>query len=445
MKLLEKHFDIAFAAPDGIQKLRELILTLAMRGKLVPQDPNVPQAGDLLEKIVAEKQTWVKDKKIKKPKPLPKIAQEDLPHKLPEGWKWVRLGDVSMKIHYGYTASANHTLTDVRLLRITDIQNNRVEWESVPGCDIKEKDIDSYLLSDNDILIARTGGTVGKSYLVENINVKAVFASYLIRVIPSKYVDINYLKFSIESPLYWKQLYEKCSGTGQPNVNGTSLSTLLLALPPLDEQCRIVAKIDQLMARCDELEKLRAERDRLKIKVHMAACDRLLTAPDTATFTQSWQFITQHFSELYSVKENVAELRKAILQLAVMGKLVPQVSTDTPAKKLLEEIAEEMKISEKKENVRKSNSSLKTEPKESHHQLPEGWKWIRLKQLTTKIGSGSTPRGGKSAYVLDGIPFLRSQNVWNNGLKMDNVAFITKETHEKMAATKVLEFRQNLL
>jgi len=332
MKLLEKHFDLAFTAPNGVQKLRELILTFAMQGKLVPQDPNDQPASELLKAIEAEKQRLVKEGKIKQSKPLTKIKLEEIPYELLKEWEWVRLEDVSTKIHYGYTASANHDLKDVRLLRITDIQDNKVDWESVPGCEIKEKDVTQYLLANKDILIARTGGTVGKSYLVENISVKAVFASYLIRVVPSERIDVNYLKLFIECPLYWKQLYAKCSGTGQPNVNGTSLSTLLLPLPPLAEQHRIVTKIDRLMARCDELEKLRGDRNQKRITIHTAALNRLLTAKESSDFSTAWRFITQHFGELYSVKENVAELRKAILQLAVMGKLVPQDPKDEPAR-----------------------------------------------------------------------------------------------------------------
>ncbi len=392
MNLLEKHFDLAFAAPDGIQKLRELILTLAMQGKLVPQDPKDQPTSELLKAIETEKQRLVKEGKIKQPKPLPAINSEEIPYELPEKWKWVRLEDVSTKIHYGYTASANHDLKNIRLLRITDIQDNKVDWESVPGCEIKEKDVIQYLLANKDILIARTGGTVGKSYLVENISVKAVFASYLIRVVPSEHIDVNYLKLFIECPLYWKQLYAKCSGTGQPNVNGTSLSTLLLPLPPLAEQHRIVAKIDRLMARCDELEKLRAERDQKRITIHTAACDRLLTAKESNDFSTAWRFINQHFGELYSVKENVAELRKAILQLAVMGKLVPQDPNDEPASELLRAIELEKHRLVKEGKIKQSRPLPKIELEEIPNELPNGWKWVRLGDISLFSDSGWSPQ-----------------------------------------------------
>jgi type I restriction enzyme, S subunit len=407
IELLEKHFDIAFNAPNGIEKLRELILTLAMQGKLVSQSLKDGHVDKLLKKIATEKQKWVREKKTKESKPFPDIKQEDRLYPLPESWRWIRLSDISMKIHYGYTASANHDLKDIRLLRITDIQDNRVEWASVPGCNIKEKDIDQYLLNNDDLLIARTGGTVGKSYLVENINVSAVFASYLIRVIPSKYINVNYLKFFIESPLYWKQLYEKCSGTGQPNVNGTALSTLLLTLPPINEQRRIVARIDQLMARCDELEKLRVERDRKRITVHMAACDRLLTAPDSDTFTKSWQFITQHFNELYTVKKNVTELHKAILQLAVMGKFVSQDDNYTHTSYLAEEIRNQVYALVIQKPAKKIEFDSIT-ISDQDFSLPETWAWARLGSLLQSIKYGTSK---KCTYSFSGTAVLRIPNI----------------------------------
>ena len=422
--LLEKYFDIAFAAPDGIKKLRELILSLAMQGKLVPQDPSDQPASELLKEIEAEKKRLVKEGKIKTSKSSPLQTK---PINFPKGWEFVKLDHVSTKIHYGYTASANHDLKDVRLLRITDIQNNKVDWDSVPGCDIKDKDISQYLLANNDILIARTGGTVGKSYLVENINVKAVFASYLIRVVPSEHIDVSYLKLFIESPLYWKQLHEKCSGTGQPNVNGTSLSTLFLPLPPLAEQRRIVTKMDELMARCDELEKLRGDRDRKQITVQTAALNRLVIAKEQSEFNTAWQFITQHFGELYSVKENVAELRKAILQLAVMGKLVPQDPNDQPASELLKAIKVEKNRLVNEGKIKKIKPLPKIVEEEKEFILPTAWEWSRLQDvLDVRDGTHDSPQ---DANGIETYPLVTSKNFVNGKIDFSSARQISANDH----------------
>ena len=168
----------------------------------------------------------------------------------------VKLGDISTEIHYGLTASANHRDARIKFLRITDIQNDSVNWTLVPGCDVELQKAQKYRLRNNDIVIARTGGTVGKSYLVESLSDTdfAVFASYLIRVAPSEKINHSYLKLTMGTSLYWKQLADNTSGTGQPNVNATSLKSFILPLPPLAEQKRIVAKVDELMKLCDQVE-----------------------------------------------------------------------------------------------------------------------------------------------------------------------------------------------
>ena len=176
-----------------------------------------------------------------------------VPELLPKKWVWTKLGNLSAKIHYGFTASANELIDSVRLLRITDIQNDSVNWPEVPGCEIDDKQVDNYLLQDGDILIARTGGTIGKSYLVSGITVRSVFASYLIRVQRIDPMFPNYIKTFLGSQLYWKQLIDSSMGTGQPNVNGNALKNLVVSLPPLKEQKRIVSRVDELFALCDSL------------------------------------------------------------------------------------------------------------------------------------------------------------------------------------------------
>jgi type I restriction enzyme, S subunit len=250
---IANHFDTLFTTEQSIDQLKQTILQLAVMGKLVPQDPDDEPASVLLEKIAKEKARLVKEGKINNQQPLPKIGQDEKPFELPQGWEWARLGDLSADIHYGYTASADQQNKDVRMLRITDIQDGVVNWESVPGCDIDRDKIANYQLEDGDILIARTGGTIGKSYLVSDINLCSVFASYLIRVRRINEMYSKFIKIYLGSQLYWNQLYTNSMGTGQPNVNGNALMNLILALPPLLEQHRIVAKVDELMSLCDTL------------------------------------------------------------------------------------------------------------------------------------------------------------------------------------------------
>ena len=165
IRLLEHHFDTAFAAPDGIKKLRELILTLAMRGELVEQDPNDPPASELLKEIEAEKERLIKEKKIRKPKKLPPITPEEVPYHLPEGWEWVRLGDVT-KINGGFAfKSSKYSNDGVRVVRISDFDEKGFKNDKIVRYHFSEK-LNSYKLEPDSILMAMTGGTVGKSLLV---------------------------------------------------------------------------------------------------------------------------------------------------------------------------------------------------------------------------------------------------------------------------------------
>ncbi len=275
---ISDNFEMLYDVPENVAELRKSILQLAVQGKLVPQDPNDEPALELLKKIEVEKRKLVKEGKIRKPKPPLRIESDELPFDLPSKWEWVRLGSISVNIHYGYNASADVTNKEVRLLRITDIQNDRVDWETVPGCKIESSKLRTYALAENDILIARTGGTIGKSYLVSELPVTTVFASYLIRFIPHHRVCPRFVKVFLGSQLYWDHLYERSMGTGQPNVNGTALKSLIIPIPPLKEQKRIVAKVDQLMAMCDELERKLQEGQSLASEITSATLHRLLSA-----------------------------------------------------------------------------------------------------------------------------------------------------------------------
>ena len=243
------------------EHLKKSILQYAVQGKLVPQDPADEPASVLLERIRTEKEKLIKAGKIKRDKHESVIFRRDnsyyekvdgiehciddeLPFEIPESWRWTRWGTVATSIQYGYNAPAKQC-GRIRMVRISDIHENLVIWNTVPFCDIDESDISTYLLRPNDILFARTGGTVGKSFLVRDVPYKAIYAGYLIRTRYSTLLCPQYLKHFMESPLYWQQLKTGTTATAQPNCNGQTLSNMLLPLPPAKEQYRIVEKINR--------------------------------------------------------------------------------------------------------------------------------------------------------------------------------------------------------
>ncbi len=226
--------------------LKNKIIDAGIRGKLTEQLPEDGDAETLYAQIQAEKAKLIKEGKIKKEKPLPEINADEIPFEIPKNWKWVRWGELSEKIQYGYNAPAKQ-MGRIKMVRISDIQDGKVQWDTVPYCDIEEKDIPDYLLRKDDILFARTGGTVGKSYIVSEVPEDSIFAGYLIRTSYSSSICASYMKYFMESDLYCKQLQSGTIATAQPNCNGKTLSKMIVPFPPYSEQKRISNKIDELL------------------------------------------------------------------------------------------------------------------------------------------------------------------------------------------------------
>ena len=241
-------------------KLKKSILQYDIQGKLVPQDPNDEPASVLLERIRAEKKAKLGKKYVDSYiykgddncyyEHIVGRAQDEpieVSFDIPDNWSWVRWGNLSFSIQYGYNAPAKES-GRIKMVRISDIHNNEVDWKNVPFCDINENDVKTYLLKENDILFARTGGTVGKSYLVTSVPEEAIYAGYLIRTQYCNQLSAQYLKYFMESSLYWMQLKEGTIATAQPNCNGQTLSKMILPLPPIIEQKLIVTKINEIFA-----------------------------------------------------------------------------------------------------------------------------------------------------------------------------------------------------
>ncbi len=232
--------------------MKDALLQAAMQGKLTEQMESDSSVDNLLEEIRKEKEKLVLQKKIKREKSLPEIEEEEIPFDIPENWRWVRWGNLAYSIQYGYNAPAQE-LGKIKMVRISDIQNNLVNWDSVPYCDIPDEEIETYILKENDILFARTGGTVGKSFLVNSVLEDAIYAGYLIRTRYNNQLVPRYLKLFMESQLYWVQLQNGKTQGCQPNCNGRTLSKIMIPLPPIEEQQRIVERLDTLLSLCEGL------------------------------------------------------------------------------------------------------------------------------------------------------------------------------------------------
>ncbi len=331
------------------EQLRNSILQEAISGRLVPQDPNDEPASALLTRIREEKARLVKEGKLKK-KDLVEtpITEEEIPFEIPSSWEWVRWGNLAFSIMYGYNAPAEDN-GDIRMVRISDIQDNKVLWGKVPFCRIKPSDIETYLLKPNDILFARTGGTVGKSYIVNEVPYPSIYAGYLIRTQYSKQLCPKYLKYFMESRLYWSQLRDETIATAQPNCNGKKLAAMMLPLPPLAEQERIVAKLEELLPIVEQYGKAQKELDELNAALP-------------------------------------ARLRQSILQEAIHGKLVPQDEKEGTAEELLKLIDAEKQRLVKERILKKAIRTSAIIPEDSPFEIPTSWLWANLEDVTYAVG-----------------------------------------------------------
>jgi type I restriction enzyme S subunit len=398
MSFIVDNFPITTQTSDQILRLKALVLDLALRGNLVAQLESDEHVSHLLGRVTEERRQAL-GKKNKKGIQVKSTEQKKL-FDLPAAWIWSTLGDVSINIHYGFTEKANENLRDVRFLRITDIQNNHVEWNTVPGVVIEEKDKNKYLLEKNDILIARTGGTIGKSYLVKDIPVQSVFASYLIRVIPAPSFHAEYIKLFLESPFYWKQLKDKTTGTGQPNVNATSLKALNIPIPPTEEQHRIVQKINTLFQQIDRLAESSDQAEHTRERLRRVLLHRLEQAPTQIETEKAWLPLQDQFDLAIRTVEDVQALRQTILQLAVKGQLVAQDPQDEHASVLLERIKAEKDRLVKEGKIRKQKKLPPISEEEVPFEVPDGWVWCRLNDICI-ILMGQSPKG--SSYNSEGL------------------------------------------
>lgn len=304
-------------AKAQLRRYRQAVLKYAFEGKLTGEwrKENIGKmesASVLLERIKKNVGATlaVARNRNKRAGASPAPAN-DLPQ-LPEGWVWTRVGELSASIQYGYTAKATDKKVGPKFLRITDIQNNNVLWDNVPYCEINELEKEKYLLDPSDLVFARTGATVGKSYLIGQNIPEAIFASYLIRIKLSPAMDKKFVYNFFQCQLYWEQINKSKIGIGQPNVNGNTLAKIYLPLPPLPEQHKIVEEIERRFSVADEVEK---------------------------TIDQGLR--------------QAERLRQSILKRAFEGNLVPQDPTDEPAGVLLERIRLQRQQSEQEVKPRR--------------------------------------------------------------------------------------------
>jgi len=421
-----EHFHILADAPNGVQKLREMILQLAVQGRLVSQDPKDEPASVLLEKVRAEKEKLIKEGKIRKQKPLPRIDPDEVPYKLPEGWVAIRLGELLYNGKASYGQNPNPELVNAKVVKVSNISNDGFFQGQFANRGYAPSEISELLVNGGDLLVVKSSGSAqnvrsGKTALCGGEEAGDVVASNFVMRLQrfSNEVVATFLWRLLNSPISRKFVEETVKTFTYPNLKWSDLSQWGIGLPPGEEQKRIVAKVDQLMGLCDELEARHQDRAEKRMTLNKA-CLKALAAPDGDSAETAWQRISKNFDLLYDCPENVSALRQAILQLAVQGRLVPQDPKDEPVSVLLEKIRAEKENLIKEGRLRKQKPLAPIQPDEVPYELPEGWELVRLGNVTEIVGGVTKGRkltGKTTAF----FPYLRVANVQRGYLDLAEI------------------------
>ena len=392
--MLLSNLDVLATAPGGVARLRELILTLAVQGKLVPQDPADEPASVLLLKIRAEKDRLIAEGKIKRDKPLAEIAEEDKPFELPVGWEWVRALDICALITDGDHQAPPKADSGVPFLVIGDVRTGVVLLEGasrfVPDSYFEELDWGKKpFLGD---VLYTTVGSFGIPVPVVQQQ-RFCFQRHIALFRPAVVELQSYLALALRTTLAFRQAEKGATGTAQKTVPLSVLRDLRLPLPPLAEQSRIVTSVEELMHLCDALQ----AKGQLEATQHAQLVSTLLGTLTASTtpeeLADNWQRVAQHFDLLLDRPEAIDALEQTLLQLAVRGLLVPQDPTDEPASALLQKIRAEKDRLIATGQIKRDKPLPPITDEERPFELPVGWEWVRLVDVALRGPSnGLSPR-----------------------------------------------------
>ncbi len=354
----------------GIQKLRSLILELAVRGKLVSHDANDEPASELLKRIQAENAKLIAEGKLKKEKPLRLISEDEKSFDIPNNWVYARVNDTGQYIN-GLAFKPNEWGNVGRpIIRIQNLSGRSQDFNRT-----EKKVDDSVIVRTGDILVSWSATL---DVFIWNLNEDGVLNQHIFRVIPEKLISKNYLCWLLKAAIREMEDSVHAHGLVMTHINRGPFLSHVIGLPPLPEQHRIVAKVDELMALCDQLETQHSNAAEAHERLVSHLLGTLTQSESADDFSANWQRIAVHFDTLFTTETSIDAFKQTLLQLAVMGKLVPQDANDEPASELLKRIqAEKVKLVVEGK-IKKEKSLATISDNESPYELPKGWKWTSL-------------------------------------------------------------------
>ncbi|MDC4706734.1 restriction endonuclease subunit S [Acinetobacter baumannii] len=391
----------------GVQKLRELILELAVTGKLVKNITYKNDAKVLINQIKVDLSKSNIKYKVSKPRDLPK------------GWAWAFIDEIA-ESNIGLTYSPKDvSLHGIPVLRSSNIQNGKIDLNDLVRVNTVIKD--NLWVQENDLLICARNGSkrlVGKTAKISGLNEPMTFGAFM-AILRSPLND--YLEVFLKSPLFRKEL-DSVETTTINQITQKNLKNTVVPIPPKEIQTVIVKKVDELMQLCDQLE----QQQNLSLEAHDQLVDTflsvLINSSDVDEFKQNWQHISENFDLLFTTEYSIEQLKQTILQLAVMGKLVKQDPNDEPASELLKQIAEEKARLVKEGKIKKSKPLPEIMDEEKPFEVPNGWEWVRIADIAQIIEYGTSYKTNDN----DSVPVYRMGNIQNGLLLEENLKYLSK-------------------
>jgi type I restriction enzyme, S subunit len=408
---LLNEFNIVLHIPEALNELRSLILGLAVRGKLVPQDPDDEPAAELLKKIEAEKERLYEEGEIRKPKKVKKISKDEYPFQIPDNWVWTNLNEAGV---INPRNDAEDDL-DASFISMSLISEGFMEMHDSEKRKWKEIKSGYTHFAENDVGLAKITPCFqnGKAAIFRNLT-NSIGAGttelYIFRSIFEGLIP-EYVYAFLRTPDFVNHGIEVMTGTaGHQRVPKSYFEHRPFPLPPANEQHRIVQKIQSLFAEVDDLEAKLNHQTKLDEKLQVAVNAEVQRAPDAEASKSAWSFITSNFDTLYHTPEAIDNLKKNILNEAVRGRLVPQNPNDEPASELLKKIeAEKQRLYEEGE-IRKPKKLPPVKEDEIPFEIPGSWEWCRLGALGYFTGGG-TPSKNKQEYWDGDIPWISPKDM----------------------------------
>ncbi|MFL2101202.1 restriction endonuclease subunit S [Desemzia sp. FAM 23991] len=416
MNIYQEHFKTIFSTKKNIRALKNEVLNLAIQGKLVEQRTEDKPASELIEMIQLEKEQLIRDKKIKKETLSRNIVRKEMPFIIPKKWEWVRLGDVAVikggkRIPKGYHYFEEKT--EHVYLRVTDMKKGTIDLKGLKYIDdeVFEK-IKNYTISKEELYITVAGtigdiGTIPEEVhnmsLTENAN----------KIMPIK-INKFFLKYFLESGFVQNQMKEKTTQMAQPKLSIRNIQDIIFPIASLEEQEKIVCKIDTLMSEIDQLELLLDKKNSLEKAIPKAVVSAIAKCKDEDELRTNLVRVINHFSEIYHTPDSLQELRDVIIQLGIQGKLLTQAPDDEPAIHFLSHIQKEKEQLFKKKQNKNEKRLSELEEVEIPWIIPDKWEWEMLGNVLTLV-SGRDLKPAEYNNQEKGVPYLTGASNFSKG------------------------------